>query len=76
MRFRKTLKSLFDEFSVELYCLRETGDLDDELFQAAFEYLCDSGEMPYGVAKGRTGDPYEFVTQFLMDGFTKNTSNV
>lgn len=33
-----------------------------------YEYYLNSGEMPYGVAKARTGDPYEWcLTRFLKD---------
>jgi hypothetical protein len=30
-----------------------------------YDYYSDAGEIPYGVAKGRTGDPFEWVTQRL-----------
>ena len=69
MKFKNTLKSIFDEYSTEIYCLRETGDLDDELYEATFDYLINTGNIPYGVAKARTGDPYEFVCNFLLDGY-------
>ena len=45
MKFKNTLKSIFDEFSTEIYCLRETGDLDDELYEATFEYLMNTGNL-------------------------------
>jgi hypothetical protein len=75
MKFKNTLKSIFDEFSTEIYCLRETGDLDDELYEATFEYLINTGNIPYGVAEERTGDPYEFVSEFLLKGYS-NIKNV
>jgi hypothetical protein len=75
MKFKNTLKSIFDEFSTEIYCLRETGDLDDELYEAMFDYLINTGNIPYGVAKARTGDPYEFVCNFLLDGY-RNSKNI
>lgn len=68
-KMKNTLASLFAEYSTELYVLRETGDLDDNLFQAAFDYLMDNNLIPYGIAKARDGDPYEFVTEFLMKGY-------
>jgi hypothetical protein len=40
-------------------------DLSQELYDALYDYYFD--EMPYGVAKARTGDPYEWIT----DEFTK-----
>jgi len=36
-------------------------DLDYEL------YLCYYQDMPYGTQKARTGDPYEFIYEKLMD---------
>jgi hypothetical protein len=40
-------------------------DLDDHLFDALYDHYLHSGEMPYGTAKARDGDPYEWVTQKL-----------
>ena len=36
-------------------------DMDDDLYEALFDYYLDSGEIPYGVAKARTGDPHQWV---------------
>ena len=33
----------------------------DEFFQALYDYFVFGGEMPYGVAKARFGDPYEWI---------------
>jgi hypothetical protein len=63
------MNTLFEKFATELYVLRETGDLDHELYEAAFDYYCQNGEMPYGVAKARTGDPYVWITDKLMEGY-------
>lgn len=35
--------------------------LTESQFEYFFFYYCNSGEMPYGVAKARTGDPYDWV---------------
>jgi hypothetical protein len=38
-------------------------DLSEELYDDLFEYYAfTKAEMPYGTAKARTGDPYEWVT--------------
>jgi hypothetical protein len=37
----------------------------DELYEKLFEYYCDSGEMPYGTMKARTGDPFNWITDQL-----------
>lgn len=36
-------------------------DMDQDLYEALFDYYSNSGEMPYGTMKARTGDPYEWV---------------
>ena len=36
-------------------------DLDDALFEKLFQFYLESGEMPYGTAKARTGDPYHWM---------------
>ncbi len=35
--------------------------LSDAQFEYFFDHYCNNGEMPYGVAKARTGDPYDWV---------------
>ncbi len=30
-----------------------------------YEYFCNSGEMPYGVAKARDGDPVVWILDYL-----------
>ena len=32
-----------------------------------YEYFCSTGEMPYGVAKARTGDPDVWILDYLTD---------
>jgi len=35
-------------------------------FEKLFQYLCfETGEMPYGIAKARTGDPDVWILEFL-----------
>jgi hypothetical protein len=36
-----------------------------DLYDALFDYYCDSGEMPYGTQKARDGDPVEWISQRL-----------
>lgn len=50
---------------IELY--RSTGDLTDPLFEALYEYYLSNGEMPYGTAKARDGDPYQWIAGQLDD---------
>jgi hypothetical protein len=42
-----------------------SGDLSDSLYEVLFDYYMD--EMPYGTAKARTGDPYEWISDRFYD---------
>jgi len=44
----------------------KNGQLDlefviDKHFNELYEHYCNNGEMPYGVAKARTGDPMQWI---------------
>ena len=39
----------------------------EDLYDALFDYYFDSGEMPYGTAKARDGDPYEWIERKIDD---------
>ncbi len=41
--------------------------LDEDLYNALYDYYVDNGEMPYGVAKAREGDPYQWVSDHFAD---------
>ena len=61
----ETLQHILDRFKHEVKQFENGGDLDQDLYEALFDYYFNAGEMPYGTAKARTGDPYEWVTQRL-----------
>ena len=42
-----------------------SGDLSDTDFQAIFNYFVNRNEIPYGVAKARTGDPYSWIDEHI-----------
>ena len=44
-------------------------DLDPDVFEKVYSHYMDSGEMPYGVAKARDGDPYEWIFNELSREF-------
>jgi hypothetical protein len=39
----------------------QNGDMSEPLYDALYDYYQD--DMPYGVKKARTGDPFEWVGQ-------------
>jgi hypothetical protein len=63
---RSTFDHIIDRFKHEVKLFRDGGELDDQLYDALYDYYTHSGEMPYGVAKGRTGDPYNWIS-FRLD---------
>jgi len=54
-----TLDHIADKFKRDIRDFEETGNLSDELYDALYDYYQD--DMPYGVQKARTGDPYQWV---------------
>ena len=58
-----TMKHIINKFKHEVKKFVAGGDLDEDLYDALYDYYCDQGEMPYGTMKARDGDPYEWVTQ-------------
>jgi hypothetical protein len=70
----ETLQHVLNRFKHEVKQFEQTGDLDNDLYEALFDYYMDSGEMPYGVAKARTGDPYDWITDRLSADMGINES--
>ena len=48
-----------------------TGEIEQETFDKLFDHYCNNGEMPYGVAKARTSDPYHWVAERLTQEFAQ-----
>lgn len=61
----ETLDHILTRFKHEVKRFEEGDDLDSDLYYALFDYYSDHGEIPYGIAKGRDGDPFEWVTDRL-----------
>jgi hypothetical protein len=53
------LDKIAHQYSKEVKDFMSSGDLDDDLFSALYDYYFD--DMPYGTKKARDGDPYEWV---------------
>lgn len=63
-----TLAHIIKRFPAEVKAYKQGADLSDDLYHALYDYYLDSGDMPYGVAKARDGDPSEWVSkQFYYD---------
>jgi hypothetical protein len=71
----ETLTHILDRFKHEVTQFEQGADLDDNLYDALYDYYSDKGEIPYGIAKARTGDPYEWITNRLDQELGINESN-
>ena len=60
-----TLNHIFNRFKFEINQFENTGELDNDLYDELFDYYADKGEIPYGIAKAKTGDPYQWVANKL-----------
>ena len=66
----ETMDHILNRFKHEVRNFETTGDLDDDLYDALSDYYSNKGDMPYRIMSGRTGDPYEWVS----DRFAKELS--
>ena len=57
------LKHITNRFKHEVKNFMNTGAMSDNLYDALYDYYLDTGEMPYGVAKAREGDPQQWVEE-------------
>ena len=57
----RTLEHIVNRFKHETKTFLNTGVMSDNLYDELFDYYYSLGEMPYGVAKARDGDPYTWV---------------
>ena len=76
----QTIGHILSRFKHEVRNFRDTGNLDNDLFDALYDYYNDHGEMPYGVAKARTGDPHNWISdrldQHLQDDDIKEAASM
>jgi hypothetical protein len=71
-----TFDHIVQRFRREIADFEAGAELDNDLFDALYDYYFD--DMPYGVKKARTGDPYEWVSERLADqlGITESNSGM
>ena len=57
-----TLAEIIKKHQFDVDMFTHGADLTEELYDDLYEYYAfTKAEMPYGTAKARTGDPYEWV---------------
>lgn len=57
-----TLNHIVNKYKHEVKNFLDGADMSENLYDALYDYYLDRGEMPYGVAKAREGDPYQWVS--------------
>jgi hypothetical protein len=62
----ETIEHVLNRFKHEVKQFEQNGELDQDLYEALFDYYSDAGEIPYGIAKARDGDPMEWVAANLQ----------
>ena len=60
-----TLEHIKDRFGPEVREFTQSGDMDNDLYDALYDYYFD--DMPYGTKKARDGDPHEWVSNRFAD---------
>jgi hypothetical protein len=57
------LRHITNRFKHEVKSFMNNGNMAENLYDALYDYYLDTGEMPYGIAKAREGDPYAWVEE-------------
>jgi len=57
------LRHITNRFKHEVKSFMNSGNMAENLYDALYDYYLDTGEMPYGIAKAREGDPYQWVEE-------------
>lgn len=65
----ETMEHILDRFPAEVKQFENSGELDSDLYDALYDYYFKHGDMPYAVAKGKTGDPRQWITDRLRTHF-------
>ncbi len=53
--------------TADWYLFLEGHEPSDSLLEVVMDVLMEAGEMPYGVAKARTGDPYQWTSEWMVE---------
>ncbi len=69
----RKMQAILDRYEDSWRAFKAGGEIDEnpDFYDALFDYFLDSGEMPYTVAKGRSEDPIEWMTN-KMDALAGN----
>jgi hypothetical protein len=70
-----TLSHIVNRFKHEVRRFIEGDFMPENLYDALYDYYLDRGDMPYGTAKGREGDPYQWVSERFYDDVMRDLGN-
>jgi len=62
-----------DMFDAVKLAVEQSAEIPEDIYDALYDYYTESGEMPYGTAKARDGDPVEWIQERLGQLFDKMT---
>ena len=77
-----TLDSIVERYPTELESVLKGNSFlydHDKFYDELYEYFVTGagrGEMPYGVAKARDGDPDQWITEYLEQEFDINFNEI
>lgn len=74
--FRASIEELLKKHARDVKRFQASGELSDRLYSALYDYFSDEGSMPYGVAKARTGDPYNWIADKLAKKLGMNEGDL
>ena len=74
-----TLQHILNTFKRDVKDFKTSGEMSQHLHDALYDYYFD--DMPYGVQKARTGDPYEWVSDRFgadlgLSGYGRNSPGI
>lgn len=61
------LQQIFLSHSTQVQHVLQGGEVDGPLFDVLFDFFCNIGEMPYGTATAKDGDPYEWIERRIHE---------
>ena len=63
MEAHSTFDHILQRFPAEVKQFEKSGNMDEDLFHALYDYYFNAGEMPYKVSKNREGNSMEWVSE-------------
>jgi hypothetical protein len=71
----QTLTHVVNRYKHEVRKFIEGDFMPVNLYDALYDYYFDRGDLPYNIAKGREGDPYQWVSDRFYDDVMRDLGN-